>query len=573
MPAVIADFRFGVRIVGLQIYDQNALWNADLDRRETDAGCIVHGLEHIGDERLQLVVEFGDGFGYGLEPGVRHFENFADSHVWQIIRPSRNYNVFAKVLNSSTRRNRTLPLPSWFRSQNRSAIPLNRSGRHSTLQNSDTHKLDMRVIWAIALPAMVTNVATALIGIGDMWIVGQLNDAATQGAVDIGARLFAVLFTVMNFLKTGTTGLVAQAGVRQGEAEQVTVLLRGLLVGLSIAALLLIAKPVLLPLLLDVLGADNRVLGAARIYADIRYWSAPAVMANFAAIGFLVGQRRMKTVLAIEVAYNFVNVALGLWFVLGLEWGIAGIGWSSFIAEFAKLAAIAVLLFAGTEGTELVRRVQAGGVARWTALRPFLSINRDLFLRTVVLTIALAGLTRLSAERGPVVLAANGIIYQLFIFTALLLDGFENAAQVLNGERRGADDRDGFTAYIRAILLRSMAAAATVAAAFALFADPVLASFAATEEVAEVAQSLAIWLVIIPFAGAAGFVLDGVFVGASWTKALLVTMIGATAVYLAALWLSWPLGSHGLWLSFTLLLVARAGFQLAMLPRLLRRNF
>ena len=420
---------------------------------------------------------------------------------------------------------------------------------------------------------MVTNVATALIGIGDMWIVGRLNDAPTQGAVDIGARLFAVLFTVMNFLKTGTTGLVAQAGVRQGEAEQVTVLLRGLLVGLVIAAVLLVAKPVLLSALLGVLGAENQVLGAARTYADIRYWSAPAVMANFAAIGFLVGQRRMKTVLALEVAYNLVNVGLGLFFVLGLEWGIAGIGWSSFIAEFAKLAAIALLLLSGSEGRALIERVRAGSVARWDALRPFLSVNRDLFLRTVVLTLALAGLTRLSAERGAVVLAANGIIYQLFIFTALLLDGFENAAQVLNGERRGADDREGFSAYIRAILLRSMAAAAVVAGAFALFAHPILASFAATPDVAEVAQSLAIWLIVIPFAGAAGFVLDGVFVGASWTKALLWTMIGATAVYIVALWISWPLGSHGLWLSFSLFLAARAGFQLAMLPRLLRQNF
>ena len=434
-------------------------------------------------------------------------------------------------------------------------------------------KLDTRAIWAIALPAMVTNVATALIGIGDMWIVGRLNDAPTQGAVDIGARLFAVLFTVMNFLKTGTTGLVAQAGVRQGAAEQVTVLLRGLLVGLTIAAALLVAKPFALPLLLDLLGARGEVTEAARTYADIRYWSAPAVMANFAAIGFLVGQRRMKTVLAIEVGYNLVNVVLGLVFVLGLDWGIAGIGWSSFIAEFAKLAAIAALLFVGAEGRELVQRIKAGGIARWSALRPFLSVNRDLFLRTVVLTIALAGLTRLSAERGPVVLAANGIIYQLFIFTALLLDGFENAAQVLNGERRGADDRAGFTAYIRAILARSMAAAAVVAGAFAVFADPVLASFAATRAVAAEAQSLGLWLVVIPFAGAAGFVLDGVFVGASWTRALLLTMIGAVAIYALALWLSWPLGSHGLWLSFTLFLVARAGFQLALLPGLLRRGF
>ncbi|MBX7540929.1 MATE family efflux transporter [Qipengyuania sphaerica] len=420
---------------------------------------------------------------------------------------------------------------------------------------------------------MVTNVATALIGIGDMWIVGQLGDAPTQGAVDVGARLFAVLFTVMNFLKTGTTGLVAQAGTRSGADAQAAVLLRGLLVGLAIAALLLLAKPLLLPFALDALGADGDVRAAAGIYADIRYWSAPAVMANFAAIGFLVGQRRMKTVLLLEVAYNLLNVGLGLWFVLGLDWGIAGIGWSSFIAEFAKLGVLAMILMGGAGGKALWKRARKGGIARLSELRPFLSVNRDLFLRTLVLVVALAGLTRLSAERGAVTLAANGIIYQLFVFTALLLDGFENAAQVLNGERVGGKDRSGFTAYVRAILLRGMAAAALLSLGFALFADPILASFAATEAVRLEAQALGWWLVVIPFLGLAGFVLDGVYVGASWTRHLLLTMLGAAAVYALALWLSWPLGSHGLWLSFCLFLVARAVLQLAFMPRLLNREF
>ena len=438
---------------------------------------------------------------------------------------------------------------------------------------ASTPSIDTRAIWAIALPAMVTNVATALIGIGDMWIVGQLGDAPTQGAVDVGARLFAVLFTVMNFLKTGTTGLVAQAGTRDGTEAQTLVLLRGLLVGLAIGALLLLAKPVLLPLALDALGAEGSVREAAGIYAEIRYWSAPAVMANFALIGFLVGQRRMTVVLLVEVAYNLLNVGLGLWFVLGLDLGIAGIGWSSFIAEFAKLGVLAVILLGGAQGTTLIARAKSGGVARVSELVPFLSVNRDLFLRTLVLVVALAGLTRLSAERGAEVLAANGIIYQLFIFTALLLDGFENAAQVLNGERAGAKDRSGFIGYTRAILWRGMGAAALVAGGFALLADPILASFSATDAVRIEAQSLAPWLVVMPFFGLAGFVLDGVYVGASWTRKLLWTMVGAAFVYGVALWLTWPLGSHGLWLSFCLFLIARAALQIAFMPGLLKKEF
>ena len=431
---------------------------------------------------------------------------------------------------------------------------------------------DSRLIWAIALPAMVTNVATALIGVGDMWIVGRLGDAPTQGAVDIGAKLFAALFTVMNFLKTGTTGLVAQAGTRSGAREQAELLLRGLLVGLAIAALLLLAKPLLLPALLDALGADAQVREAARTYADIRYWSAPAVLVNFAMVGYLVGCRRMKTVLAIEVGYNLLNVALGLWLALGLGWGIAGIGWSSFIAEFAKLAVTGLVIWR-LAGREIAKAVRGGAHLSLAALRPFLSVNRDLFLRTVVLMLALAALTRLGAERGPVVLAANGILYQLFVFAALLLDGFENAAQVLNGERAGAEDRRGFAGFVGAILARALAVAVILALVFAAIGGWLTDSFAATPAVAAEARRLLPWLVAIPLAGFAGFVLDGVFVGASWTRALLATMAGAAAGYALLLWLSWPLGNHGLWLSFVGFLVLRAALQGAALPGLMRRRF
>ena len=301
-------------------------------------------------------------------------------------------------------------------------------------------KLDTRAIWVIAIPAMVTNVATALIGIGDMWIVGRLGDAPTQGAVDVGARLFAVLFTVMNFLKTGTTGLVAQAGTRSGEQEQALVLLRGLLVGLTIGAVLLLAKPLLMPAALSALGASGEVREAAVIYADIRYWSAPAVMANFALIGFLVGQRRMTTVLLVEVAYNVLNVGLGLWFVLSLEWGIAGIGWSSFIAEFAKLAVLAAILVGGAQFRSLLQAARSGTVAKLSGLRPFLSVNRDLFLRTLVLVVALAALTLLSAERGAVVLAADRV--QAGDPPADLVGGLGVAAHVEHVGGRSAEVRD-----------------------------------------------------------------------------------------------------------------------------------
>ena len=277
----------------------------------------------------------------------------------------------------------------------------------NTNASAASASIDPRLIWAIALPAMATNVATALIGVGDMWIVGGLGDAPTQGAVDIGAKLFAALFTVMNFLKMGTTGLVAQAGTRSGERAQAEVLVKGVIVALAIAALLLGAKPLLLPVMLDVLGAEGAVRSAAVTYADIRYWSAPAVLANFALVGFLVGRRRMREVLVIEVLYNVLNVVLGLWLALGLEWGIAGIGWSSFMAEFAKLA---VSLYAAGY---LVRQEEAvrhhwSGLAKLIAI---LSVVAALLLlepdfgATVIIVGVVVGMTFLAGAKLVYVLA------------------------------------------------------------------------------------------------------------------------------------------------------------------------
>ena len=416
--------------------------------------------------------------------------------------------------------------------------------------------VDTRAIWAIAIPAMLTNVATALIGLGDMWIVGRLGDAPTQGAVDIGARLFALLFVTMNGLITGTTGLVAQDGMRGGVDAQAQTLARGLVVGLAIAAMLIVLKPVLMPFLLSMLGAEGEVLAAARVYAEIRYWSAPGVMANLALVGFLVGTRRVKAALYIEVGYNVLHVALGYWLAITNGMGIAGIGWSSFVAEYSKLAVVLTFVLATPAGRPLLAALKRRATVRWANLKPFLSVNRDLFLRTLILITSLAALTRLGAERGAVVLAANGILFQLFTLQALLLDGFENAAQVLNGERKGAADRVGFLRVTGAIMKRGFIAATLLSIGSLLVLAPVIWSFAATEEVAATAFTFAPGRVFLFFAGVASFSCDGVFVGASWTRALLLSMIGAALILAVALWLTWSMGNNGLWISFTLFLAA-----------------
>lgn len=432
---------------------------------------------------------------------------------------------------------------------------------------------DPRAIWSITIPAMATNVATALIGIADIWVIGQLGDAGAQGAVELGARLLMSLLVVFNFLKTATTGLTAQAVGQRNEAEKVAALLRASGIALAIGLLLLAAKPWIVPLGLELLEAGPQVRSDARLYVDIRFWAAPAWLLNAALVGWLIGLRRVRTVLAVEVAINIVHVGLDALLVLVWDYGVTGVAIATLASETAKFLLLAAALFRSVRPAALVEAARHPALWQAGPMGALFKVNRDLFLRTLLLTLAMLLITRQGALQGATILAANAILFQMFMLSALLLDGFENAAQVLCGETIGARDREAFDRTVRGIMLRGVATALLVTAFFALASGTVVASFSTDPAVMAAARRYDIWLLAIPLAGVASFIMDGVFVGATWTRAMLGTMAAAFAVYALGLWLTAPLGNHGLWLSFTIFLAVRALGQAAVLPRLARATF
>lgn len=430
-----------------------------------------------------------------------------------------------------------------------------------------------RAIWAIALPSMLTNVATALFGLADMWVIGRLGEATAQGAVEVGAKLLMTLLIVFNFLRSGTTALTAQAAGREDEAAQAATLTRGLAVALLIGALLLFAQPVVVRLGLQMLGAGGEVAALAKTYVDIRYWGGLAWLLNAVLVGWLIGRRRMRAVLAVEVGANLFHIALDVALVLGLGLGVAGVAVATLTSETAKLAALVVI--AVREGPARRALSLIGDAATWRAseLVALFRLNRDLFARTLLLMAATVLLTRAGAQQGATVLASNAILYQLFMLAALILDGFESAAQVLCGEALGARDRRRFERLVRTLLLWGGAGAVLIAGVYGLAGPRLAASFSTDPSVISATGTLAVWAIALPLAGVASFVFDGVFIGSSWTRAMLLSMAAALAVFVLLLVVARPLGNHGLWLAFSLFFVARAAGQAWMLPGLIRRSF
>lgn len=430
-----------------------------------------------------------------------------------------------------------------------------------------------RAILAIALPAIVTNVATALFGLADMWVIGRLGDASAQGGVEVGAKFLMTLLIVFNFLRSSTVALTAQASGRGEEGEQAATLVRALAVAIGVGLLLLLAWPLAVHVGLEMLGAAGPVAAKAKLYIDIRYAGGLAWLLNAVLTGWLIGRRRMRAILAVEVGANAFHIALDLTLVLGFGLGVAGVAIATLTSETAKL--VALLAMAGREGParQAVAMIRQRTTWRAAELAALFRLNRDLFLRTLLLMTATVLVTRAGAQQGAVVLAANAILFQLFMLGTLILDGFESAAQVLAGEALGAGDRPRFDAMVRGTLVWSGACAVLIALVYAAFGAPLAATFSTDPAVIATTATYAMWAAILPLAGVASFIFDGVMIGASWTRAMLLSMAAALALFVALLWLTSPLGNHGLWLAFTLFFVARAGGQALMLPGLARKSF
>ena len=426
-----------------------------------------------------------------------------------------------------------------------------------------------RRVWALAVPIMIANVSTPLLGAVDTAVVGRLPDAAYIGGVAVGAVLFNFLFWGFGFLRMGTTGFTAQAFGADDRDELRAALLRPLTLALALGALLVAAQAPIGAVAFRVLDASPEVEGFARNYYDIRIWSAPAALVNYALLGWLLGTQRTGAMLMLQVALNGINIVLDLVFVIGFGWGIEGVAWASLIAEAAAAAL----------GLVMVGRALARAGGRWDPARllrrdrlsALFRVNVDIFLRTLALIVAFGYFTVRSAEMGNVTLAANAILMHLQMFMAYGLDGFAHAAEILAGGAVGARSRTAFRAAVSAATLWALAMAAAIAAAYALLGPAIIGLFTVLGEVRAAAQTYLPWMVLLPFVSVWGFLLDGIFIGATRTGAMRNAMALSLGAYLVACWLLIPaLGNHGLWLAFTVFMAARALTLGAAYPRLER---
>lgn len=429
-----------------------------------------------------------------------------------------------------------------------------------------------RRVLTLALPMTLANVTTPLLGFVGAAVIGRLGDAALLGAISLGAVIFDAIFWSFGSLRMATAGLTAQA-VGAGDRAEIDrslarALAAGALAGLAIA---LLQWPIG-QVAFAVSGASPAVVAALSSYFHIRILSAPFVLANYALLGSVLGRGRTDLGLVLQVAINLINIALTLALVLVADLGIAGAALSALGAEAAGLV---LGLFVVTRLGSHPFRVPLAEIRDAAALRRTLSVNVDVILRTLAIIAAIVVFSALGARQGDVILAANAVLWNLFMIGGFFLDGFATAAETLCGQAVGARDEARFRA-AASLSLRWCLGFGLAVSLLAMAGGPAFIDFVTTNgTVREAARAYLPPAALAPVAAAAAFAYDGIYIGATWTRAMRNLMLIALAAFGLAIAATHSLefGNPGLWISFVIFLAARGVGQALAYPNLARQTF
>lgn len=421
-------------------------------------------------------------------------------------------------------------------------------------------------VWQLAFPLILANLTIPLLGAVDTAVIGDLS-AAHIGAVAVGSTVFSFLYWGLSFLRLSTTGLAAQAHGAGDIEAALTWVARAVLLAVGFGILILLCQTPIVSLTLTLFNPTSGVQIYVQDYIFLRIWGAPAALANIALLGWFIGLQRVKQALVLQVIINGTNIFLDILLakLLGME--VRGVALATMISQYVGLGA----------GLYLVIRLKADLNAHWNPqatlerkpLLALMSLNRDIFLRSLCVIAAVGMFTIQGARMGELVLAANGILIIFQHFLAYGLDGFAHAAESLVGNAVGARDKTALRSAVKSSTQMALVVSLGYVAIFLLFGDAIISVITDLPDVRLMTQQYFGWVIISPIVSVWAFQLDGIFIGATRAKDMRNAMLISFLIYLLLVFYLVPLlGNHGLWLAFTMFMVARGVTLMALYPRL-----
>ena len=417
-----------------------------------------------------------------------------------------------------------------------------------------------RQILQIALPSIVSNITVPLLGMIDVAIVGHMGSPVYIGAVAVGSMIFNLVYWLFGFLRMGSSGLTSQALGRRDFTEVMRLLVRSTTIALGIALMLILLQVPMKWAAFELIGPTADVAPIAQTYFYIVIWGAPAVLGLYSLSGWYIGMQNTRFPMFISIMQNVVNILASLTLVYGFGMKIEGVALGTVIAQYVGFI-VALGLLSYHYGRLRKYLVWQGTFVR-EAMGRFFHVNRDIFLRTLCLVAVNLYFTSAGARSGAVILSVNTVMMQLYLFFSYFMDGFAYAGEALGGRTYGAHNRAAFRETLRHLAFWAVGVTLLYTLVYLLGGRWIVSLLTDEPQVILTADDYLFWAWLVPAAGAAAFIWDGIFIGITATRGMLVSSFVSSLVFFAVYSLTVSaLGNHGLWLAMIVYLASRGVLQ------------
>ena len=417
-----------------------------------------------------------------------------------------------------------------------------------------------RKILSIALPAIISNITVPLLGLVDVAIVGHLGAASYIGAISVGGMIFNVMYWLFGFLRMGTSGMTSQAYGGRNLVEVVRLIVRSLGIGWGVALLLIVMQIPLRELAFCIMQPTATVRMYAEQYFNILIWGAPAMLGLYSFTGWFIGMQNSRMPMIIAITQNVVNIVASLCFVFVFGMKVAGVALGTLVAQYTGLFMAIVMWF--VEYGRLRKYFSSTALFGWTSMKKFLSVNRDIFFRTLCLISVMLFFTSAGSWQGETVLAVNTLLMQYYMIFSYFMDGFAYAGEAISGKYYGAANMVWLDKSVGNLFKWGALVTVAFTLLYILLGESFLSVLTDDRKVIFVAHDYLYWIALVPVAGVAAFVWDGVFIGCTKTKGMLQSMFLSAATFFAIYYaLRSFLGNHALWLAFILYMSVRGIVQ------------
>lgn len=414
-----------------------------------------------------------------------------------------------------------------------------------------------RSILKLAIPNIISNITIPLLGLVDMVLMGHLESASYIGAIALGGTIFSVLYSFFSFLRAGTTGFTAQALGSNDKTETIYSLYRAIFIGIPIIILILSLQTPIAKLSNILLDGSEEVKTLAMNYFYVRIWAAPPNILLYCLNGWFVGMQNTKIPMFIAILINVMNIIFSIIFVIVLNQNVTGVALGTVLAQYCGLL-LAIILLIKNYRSYFVK-INKDILFDINKIKRFFKINSDLMIRSFLLIISIAFFTNQSAKLGDNILAVNMILLQSFYIFSYFTDGFAYAGEALVGKFIGSKEKDKLSKVIRLLLTWGFSISIPFTILYAIFPSTFVKIISDNPNILTEVEPYYIYMILIPIITFAAFIWDGIYIGATASKAIRNTMIIASVFIFLPIWyiLTPNLGNHGLWISFLCFMVAR----------------